>query len=392
MSDIFAFLSFTAKVAFVETGRALWWITIGEVFALLIGIVLLFVGWRLTKFVFSETKTADWCRRLLMVTWLVLITPVLGSAGFFWGVNVATEKTILAQELIEHAFQEALAIPIESGLARIEKLTSGSDAGEATEDSETLDEESTNTNDATLADEADSDPSPTLYSSTKLLEDLDSLEAGPLKRLMKEAGEKLNFDSSVIPDWLLTWVMHQAFGVVKGEGGLSLVEIMDKLREIVDDAKENDEDGDGLVSARQLAWSVGSTQGVPVLELYMGHTRKVLLIATAIQVLGIAGIATLVFWLANFLLDIAAAKVAETKRIRQPIRPAERSVADHSEACDVVPSQRDLRSDCSSDGSFNECSSQLADGFSPSVATRVMSSPLRSSKTSILSPTPNCLR
>ncbi|MEO1523880.1 MAG: hypothetical protein AAFX06_00510 [Planctomycetota bacterium] len=312
MDDVFEFLMFTAKVAFVESGRALWWITVGELISLLVGILVLLVGWRLTKFLFSESKVSVWARRLLMVTWIVLMVPALGSAGFFWGVNVATEKTIESQQLIEHAFEEALYLPIESGIGRMKNLTEPVSADLAN-GREPVDKGSSGVvDDASAGDEKDAmSEEPKLYSAADLLKDIDSLESGPLKRLMDEVGEKLNFDSSVIPDWVLKWISHQALGIVQGEDGPSLAEVVDKFREVIVDAEANDEEGDGMVSARQLAWSTGSTQGLPVLQRYMGQARTLLIVATAVQLLLIVGVSTLLFWLVTWSIDKTVSNLKE---------------------------------------------------------------------------------
>lgn len=305
MSELFDLLKFLLKVGFVESGRAIWWIGIGELLAFGFGVVLLFVVWRLTKRIFSESAWGVWCRRLLLITWVVLLTPVLASNGFFWGLNVATEKTIVAQQLIEHAFQESLAIPIDVGL---KKLEDGDWIDGDTSEAESSEPVTNGFEDPELEGDdvtegAEVDESPKQHSVEELIENLDSVEAGPLKQMVEKVAEEMEFDSSVIPDWVLTWIMHQALGFVKGKSGPSVADYLDATREIIRDASDNDEDQDGLITSRQLAWSFGATQGVPVLHVYMAHVRKAMVIFAGLQVLLIVGGATAVFWLAAYALD-----------------------------------------------------------------------------------------
>ncbi|MEL6105027.1 MAG: hypothetical protein AAFU85_03285 [Planctomycetota bacterium] len=302
MNGLFDLLKFLIKVGFVESGRAIWWIGVGELFAFGFGILLVLLAWRLTRRIFSESTWGLWCRRLLLATWVILLTPALASNGFFWGLNVAAEKTIVAQQLIEHASQESLTIPIDLGLRKLEEQGWN---GEYTPDlaggTGTNGDDLPDVGDAD--DESESSDEPKLYSADELLENLDALESGLLKAMVEQAAGELEFDSSVIPDWVLTWIMRRALGYVKGESGPSVADYLDASREIIRDAKENDEEQDDLITSRQLAWSAGATQGVPVLHAYMAETRKVMLIVAGLQVLLIVGGTTGVFWLAAHLLD-----------------------------------------------------------------------------------------
>lgn len=274
-SEIYEQMQFIAEIGLLETGRAIYWATIGFGLALLVSILWIIINWAIVKRFLPEKNGGRWIRRALVLIWVVLIFPLLLTKGVFWGLNRAAEETIVARQLIETGFEQALEQPLtralhyadEHGVPCVNK---------------------TDTNEG--------------FSPEKIIAGVDQLETELVSELLSQVSEDLKVDTGDAPPWLMSWIGHQIAKMV-GTDDIRLADLTDAARETVTHANENDKENDDLVSAKQLAWSIGATQGVPGLQQLLGQIRNYLLLFAAIEAFVIVLISTVIAWLITFLVN-----------------------------------------------------------------------------------------
>lgn len=116
-----------SELAFRETGRAILWLIIGSVLGLVLSALAVSVCRKLTKKVglFPKDSFGVWGRRVFLVVFGFVTAGILMSNGALWGLFVAAEKTVVSQQLVEKAFQEAVTPVLRDSLEKIDSEDEG---------------------------------------------------------------------------------------------------------------------------------------------------------------------------------------------------------------------------------------------------------------------------